>query len=389
MKTLITFALSLIALTAVAAPPPPLQYNFFTTNSNARVLVQAGSNCTVTASTSGTDTRIFTVDVPTNGPAATIGVAASTTVGISTNGTVLTPFVQGTLTNTTTGGAGFVSGTITNPVQVIVGSTASFFSNNAAGGASLNIGSGAVQVVNGAGYQPFYFDGTTAQFKGNAGGLTNYAASNIVSGGVLPMGTVATNNVPSGFYVETSDGLARKTTLDGSSLTNLNASALSGGTVVTNATTSGLALTGYGTQTNSAVVYGAAQTNSGNIQAASVNTTGNITVTGNLTVGSGTRQISTRFIQLQSSGGAAVAYLQSDAVDTVKLFNQDGSRAASLVASNGTFSGTLISSNGVLNYGSGWLGTTNANAPGNTVTPVAWVNYTNAAGNLFKMPLYQ
>lgn len=65
----------------------------------------------------------------------------------------------------------------------------------------------------------------------------------------------------------------------------------------------------------------------------------------------------------------------------------DNSGYASLVASNITLSGAITATNGIINYGTGWAGTTNT-APTDTTTVKAWVNYTNTTGDTFKLPVY-
>jgi hypothetical protein len=75
--------------------------------------------------------------------------------------------------------------------------------------------------------------------------------------------------------------------------------------------------------------------------------------------------------------------------NTFTFFNGNDSALQSIKALNGTFSGTGTFTNGVINYGTGWSGTTNATAPASSIVIVGWVNYTNTAGGLFKMPLYQ
>ena len=89
------------------------------------------------------------------------------------------------------------------------------------------------------------------------------------------------------------------------------------------------------------------------------------------------------------SGGGSVRIYCPPNSGAITVYNPLQINAALAVTGSGTFSGTGTFTNGVINYGTGWSGTTNATAPASSIVIVGWVNYTNTAGGLFKMPLYQ
>lgn len=196
MKSLLVL-LCLFGLSCFAAgPPPTIWRNFWTTNANAREVVAAGTNCFVTFSTSGTDVRTYTIDVPTNAPTPSLGVTSGTNIVVTTNGTVVT-----------------VNGfTDTNIVNLLAAHQASLATN---GGVST---------------------------------LSIYA-SNVLSGGQIPLGTVSTGlSAVAGPFL-TTNGVARSYSFNGGGLTNVTAAAVSNGVGITNATLAGPTIVGIVTNT--------------------------------------------------------------------------------------------------------------------------------------------
>lgn len=169
MRTAILGAVTVLVFLTIAAALP-IQRNFFTVNTAPVVQTTAGSNVFVTFTQVG-QTRTYRVDVPTNGASATsFGILQGTNVVLLTNGTVVT-------------------------IEV-----------------------------------PSQTNGFTSIVYSNAATFIVYA-TNVLSGGQLPIGTVATNGASTnaGAYLRT-DGSSRFWSFDLGAGTNLNASALAGGT---------------------------------------------------------------------------------------------------------------------------------------------------------------
>jgi hypothetical protein len=100
-------------------------------------------------------------------------------------------------------------------------------------------------------------------------------------------------------------------------------------------------------------------------------------------------------IMYVASGGVVTSANDEMGSANVAASVSDETGAGALVFANGakmgttTFTNTIIVTNGVINYGTGWEGTTNSTAPSDAATIKSWVNYTNTTGGVFKMPLYQ
>lgn len=266
MNRFLRFCLCLVAAPILAAgPPPPVIRNFWDTNANARLVVASGTNCTVTFTTSGADTRTYTVDIPwqtflTNG-LASIGVASNSIVGTVTNGSVITLFIKGTLTNNTSGASGLatnvvagtgltnstITGTSTKAVGLDNAQTLTLIGIEASGtlGTDPNAGHDSV-----AGY---YSD---KGFTGNAFGLTNLNASQLTSGTVglaqLPGVAILTNantftgqqTIPqNGLFVGTTSDPTNAVSLPPTNVVFLIASQSAGSYFTNTATTNSIGIT--------------------------------------------------------------------------------------------------------------------------------------------------
>lgn len=235
MKQFLSFLLMVVCVSIYAGQPAPVVRNWYTTNANPLVTVQAGTNCFVTQLQTPT-TRTFIVDVPTNGPSgSSIGVGQSSTVGIITNGTVVTPFVQGTLTNNTTGNAAtssaMTNGTISGPT--LVGTVTNTGSTYWTGGEiRTNYATGNwMKYTNGVSSWGLSNNGATITADGTIGVIT--IAGTAPSLSLTPSGGGSVNVGVGGSTNLLIDKPVTATSFSGigTSLTALNASALTSGTV--------------------------------------------------------------------------------------------------------------------------------------------------------------
>lgn len=194
--------LTLLLLTGLSANAQPLWRNFWTTNQNPRVTVVAGSNATVQASTVGFDQRIFTVNAV---PGAGDGQTNNTIVIAGTNGVVVVTNSSGGITTYTVHNTNIAGISQTNwPLSSIT--NANYLTNWA--------------------LIPTNFVPSESSHATNAdfvlaSTLTNKMyASNVVSGGQVPIGVLSPTAGANGWFLIQSNGVS-EWSLNGASLTNV------------------------------------------------------------------------------------------------------------------------------------------------------------------------
>lgn len=198
------------------------QRQFWTTNTHPWVLVSPGTNCFVTYHLLGSQTNQFVIDIPASGSGQTnvtiLSQGTNVFVHSTTNSGVITYTIDvptqpqqtnwslADITNLTTLQIAWQQITNVDSIQIPLASITNL--------ASLQIpGNSVTSIVATA---------TTATYvTGNNATLTNHIyATNVESGGQLPIGTVATNTPNVGDFL--SYGGSRFWTKDASSLSNIN-----------------------------------------------------------------------------------------------------------------------------------------------------------------------
>lgn len=293
MKPVIVLVVAFLALAALAATQA-IQRNFFTVNTAPVVQATAGTNVFVTFTQAG-QTRTYLVDVPTpsslpfsvitNAPWLTnhqstavsfdAGLSVSNALSIhgaavfdaelimgGTTNAILyadgsATFAQGFAGIGITGDALFNSVSIDNPAVIVL-----------ANDGHVSFDSGQF-VSDGLG------DVAAKLFNGSGAGLTNVtvAATNVFSGGQLPIGTVSTGLSSVAGPLLTSNGVARSYSYNAGALTNLPAASLTG-SGTNNTTGSAGSLTGGAT--NQVYAFGSSAGWNGSIGVSNVTMSGNI-----------------------------------------------------------------------------------------------------------------
>lgn len=198
------------------------QRQFWTTNTHPWVLISPGTNCFVTYHLLGSQTNQFVIDIPASGSGQTnvtiLSQGTNVFVHSTTNSGVITYTVDvptqpqqtnwslADITNLTTLQIAWQQITNVDSIQIPLASITNL--------ASLQIpGNSVTSIVATA---------TTATYvTGNNATLTNHIyATNVESGGQLPIGTVATNTPNVGDFLSFTG--SRDWTKDGSTLTNIN-----------------------------------------------------------------------------------------------------------------------------------------------------------------------
>lgn len=348
MKPVIVLVVAFLALAALAATQA-IQRNFFTVNTAPVVQATAGTNVFVTFTQAG-QTRTYLVDVPT---------PSSLPFSVVTNA----PW----LTNNQSTAVNFNNTLQTHSGLFDVDNSGNVGANSfSAGGSSIasdgtiHLDSGTI-ISDGLGMLSAQIFNAVVGIHGNGLGVSNVvaasvAATNVFSGGQLPIGTVSTGLSSVAGPLLTSNGVARSYSYNGGGLSNLNASALASGTVP---------LTLLGGATNQVLSFGSAAGWSG-----SPNLT-NITLVGELT---NNRYFVSRgaAMTLQTASGTSIQMSPGGPVTWV--FNSSGhhypntdnsydlgqttARVRTFYCNTGQFSGPVFATNAVFGaYGCATMST--------------------------------
>lgn len=206
--------LTLLLLTGLSANAQPLWRNFFTTNQNPRVTVVAGSNATVQASTVGFDQRIFTVNAV---PGAGTGQTNNTIVIAGTNGVVVVTNSSGGITTYTVHNTNIAGISQTNwPLSSIT--NANYLTNWAL--IPTNFVPAESSHATNADYATEAGHSTNTDFVLTATLTNKMYASNVVSGGQVPIGVLSPTAGANGWFLIQSNGVS-EWSLNGAYLTNV------------------------------------------------------------------------------------------------------------------------------------------------------------------------